>query len=65
MAGWKIGTQVICIKDYRDMKKGDKGVVVDLRDTIWSTTWEISYRDGSKKFSTSDSRVMKEHFVII
>jgi hypothetical protein len=65
MADWKIGTQVICIKDYGDMKQGDKGVVVDLRDTMWSTTWEISYKDGSKKFSTNDSRVMKEHFVII
>ena len=62
---WKIGMPLICIKDYGDMKQGDKGVVVDIHDTIWSATWEISYKDGSKKFSTNSSRVMEEHFTKI
>jgi hypothetical protein len=65
MADWKSGVQVICIKDYSNIKQGDTGVIVSGGGAfINHETFEISCKDGSKKCSIKGYDIEK-HFVQI
>ena len=63
MANWKIGSALMCSKDYGDCKQGMKGIIIESQGS-WTVNWVISYSDGAKKLTISDNDIGK-HFVLI
>ena len=65
MANYKVGTALVCIKDYGKIKQGESGAIVKEDNTVWSgSTWHLSFVEGSKKESCNQDD-MEKHFVII
>ena len=65
MANYKVGTALVCIKDYGKIKQGESGAIVKEDNTVWSgSTWHLSFVEGSKKESCKHAD-MEKHFVII
>jgi hypothetical protein len=63
MANWKIGSALMCSKDYDGMKQGMKGIIIE-EFGMMSYNWVISYLDGAKKL-TCKGDDMDKYFVQI
>lgn len=63
MANWKIGSALMCSKDYGDCEQGMKGIITESHGS-WTVDWVISYSDGAKKLTISENDIGK-HFVQI
>jgi hypothetical protein len=63
MANWKIGSAVMCTKDYNDFKQGMKGVIIE-EFGMMSYNWVISFRDGAGKV-TIRGEDMDKHCALI
>jgi hypothetical protein len=63
MANWKIGTALMCSKDYEVMKQGMKGIIIE-EFGMFSVNWVISFQDGAKKCSCKGED-MDKYFVQI
>ena len=65
MADFKVGSKLMCIKDYSNsMKQGVTGVIIKENNGFLTWDYDISYLDGREKICVKGAD-MEKYFVII
>ena len=65
MANFKVGSALMCIKDYNNsMKQGVTGVVIKENTGFLTWDFDISYLEGREKICVKGAD-MEKYFVII
>jgi hypothetical protein len=66
MAKYKVGTALVCTKDFGKIKQGEKGAIVkEVPYSFFSgSDWYLSFNEGKTTEICPDDK-MDPHFVII